>query len=146
MQFGQIGWNGTPYGVTAQAKNKSASYLGLHSHPHNLFGTAVEPEQLMELAIVLQAIAEQDSRFVVVEQSGKRGERERQKAVAEATAWVADGKQMREICDNANLPYEFLRSRTPEQANDALSRLLSGVTAQESEPDAEDDLRLWETD
>lgn len=84
-------------------------------------GDKMTPEQRLYLSVVLNAIAEQDQNNVTGVPKENRA-----RLADEAREWFADGSEMKELCDQANLPYEELRKLTPSRAKYALSVLDGG--------------------
>jgi hypothetical protein len=104
-----------------------------------LFPTRMTGEQKMWAAVLLQAIAEQDTRFVTLEGVPKhRAQRKKEQLAREAQEFVAS-PQFDEIANLAGLPADKLRTVAPERAAQAFRELGTGNMTRNFEPAAEED-------
>lgn len=110
-----------PYAVNAKGKFFQFTPPSVDGK-ERIFKSPMTEEQLLWLAVVLQAISEQNPAFVLTNLKFSQRERGKQRMALKAQAFVAS-EDFDAICDLANLPTEYLRSITPQQAHDALTKL-----------------------
>ena len=80
------------------------------------------------LAVVLQAVAEQQPEFVITEQRKERGKKEAERVAEEAREWVQSNAFRHCCCDLACVPdfVRTLRRGSPALAYKAQLRLMRG--------------------
>jgi len=95
--------------------------------------------QKVWLMVVLQAVAEQDPKFVMSDAHRQYRQKRRERAAREAKTYLGS-PDFEYVCELAGIDPSFARSLTPEKANDALNTL-AGTLGQDipNEPDYEDE-------
>jgi hypothetical protein len=106
-----------PLAITAQARHSCSDLNACAYGSRNM-----HKEQRMLLCVILQAIAEQDTRFVLTKDKSPKSMRLKARLAQEARHFV-ESEEYADMVAQIGLPPELLEKATPEQAWEALSVL-----------------------